>query len=161
MWTHGEKWNSFLILLFLILIMQTTSEKWHFGIGSVLHTLHSLALLRSSDGNSVSDPESRISAFKEILGFWSSEQPDNPILFLLLFTWARLALGSHCSPPQRGGRPACFFFSQQWALQTPHTLPSLGCVRQRDAFGLATVLCVWELLCLEATFIAAVHCKGA
>lgn len=39
--------------------------------------------------------------------------------------------------------------------------PLLGCVRQRDAFGLGIVLCVCGFLCLEVTFIAALSGKAA
>lgn len=150
---------SFLFLLFLVLITQRTSERWHFGIGwtGLIDTLHSLALpLPAAAGsllrdplmvNSVSDPESRISAFKEVLGFCSSEQPDNPSLFLLLFACARLDLGSSCSPSQRCGRPAWFSFSQQWALQAPHTSPSLGLCQTEGCFWFRnSPLCVWVSL---------------
>lgn len=158
-----------LFLLFLVLIMQTTSEKWHFGIGwtSLMHPLRALALpLTAAAGslvrkplmvNLVSDPESRISAFKEILGFC----PTTPASFfcslpMLGLTWEVTVIHYKGVWGQHG-----FHFLSSGFCKHHIPSPLLGCVRQGEAFGLAIVLCVCRLLCLEVTFIEVVHCKAA
>ena len=107
-------------------------------------------------------PDSRVSGFETIAGFCSSEQPEDPGLFLLLFIYVRpgffeVTVIHH---EDVGGQHGFHFLSSGLSeYQIPW--PLLGCVKWRDASGLEIVLCVCESLCLEVVFISAVNCKAS
>lgn len=95
------------------------------------------------------------------MGFCSSEQPEDPGLFLLLFVYARLGFFEVTAIHHEdvGGQHSFHFLSSGFS-ENQIPCPLLGCVKWRDAFGLGIVLCVCEYCCFEVIFISAVNCKA-